>query len=316
MDLRDTVQRIALEWATHGSAWNLDSSPTSLALAVRVDSRRAPPPKTLRRCRSRCSSVFPVRDPPDSAFLRIRDVESSVRSNSRTDRSIFRSSRRLAGCIEGREPIGENRRWARCTVTVERCEHHAVAALIARAVQNDKSPAAVPHGERFGGIKQEIDRRPAPGLKSKDRLRIGALWRSLLTITAVLGRDQAHSANAIVISIRPTEIGAFCDAMHFIGNIVFVLVADDLRKAGMQAVAAMYDGVEMAVVRRPIEGGSIANSGGQLFTVVRESLTCFCGIEAPHASSFSEVRAGPQPDRRSTFRRIRIVAHIGGRIQS
>src|SRR5580693_4884062 len=105
-----------------------------------------------------------VRDPPDTSFLRVGDVERAVRTFSNPTRAI-RRARSPARRIESRESLGEHLRRTCLAVLVEGHEHHVIAALVARAVQYDERAVSVRRGERAARVKEKIERRRSTRLE-------------------------------------------------------------------------------------------------------------------------------------------------------
>src|ERR1700760_4211814 len=90
-----------------------------------------------------------VRDAPDAALLRLRDIKCAVRSHRDAHRTIGGLLAVLVLARRSRETVGEDLRRTCLAGLVDRHEHHIIAIVMAigiataRAVKGNKSAAAI-----------------------------------------------------------------------------------------------------------------------------------------------------------------------------
>ena len=100
-----------------------------------------------------------IRDPPDPTFLRVSNVQGTVRPFADPYRPVRRRRTIRRRAIETGEAVSEYCGRSRLPVAIERHELDVVAELVLRAMEHDKRAAAVLARKGVAGVEEEIDRR-------------------------------------------------------------------------------------------------------------------------------------------------------------
>src|SRR5205807_2093987 len=138
----------------------------------------------------------------------------------------LRTAGSRTGWSEAGESIGKHRRRARLPAPIKRHEDDVIAALVASAVQNHERTTAIARRKVVAGIEHQVQGGRTTGVKGQHWRGIDSRCRRSLAVTAIFWRDEADIPQAVIVRIRPAQIGAFDYAMHLVSDVVVVFGAD------------------------------------------------------------------------------------------